>query len=80
MELDLAKELIRLTNLGYAPQIINDDRGNFAVGDEGFGRVRTQVNEPYCFNLYAETEWFSNTPEGAWEKYLDRLRKLGNEV
>jgi hypothetical protein len=79
-DFDLAAEWERLTHLGYAPQLIYDDNGNFAVGDEGFGPVRTEDDESFSFNLFGEPDWFKPTPKEAWDNYIERIRELGCDV
>lgn len=80
MGFDLAAELERLTHLGYAPQIIYDDDGNFAVSDEGSCTLRMTENDDFHGTICGEAKWFKPTPRQAWENYLERLRELGDEV
>ena len=77
---DLAAELVRLTNLGYAPSIIYDDEGSFAVSDEGFCSVRMTNEDDFNGSVCGKDAWFEPTPQKAWENYLERLRNMGNEV
>lgn len=80
MEFDLAKELVRVTSLGFSPCIIYDDDGSFAVADEGFTTIRMSDEDDFKADLFGEASWFKPTPREAWESYLSRMRKYGNDV
>jgi hypothetical protein len=80
MNFDLAGELVRLASLGYAPIILYDDNGNWAVSDEGCSNIRVDDNDDFSITIYGEAAWFRDTPQAAWEYYLVRLRELGNDV
>ncbi len=76
---DMAAELERLADLGYAPCVIYEDNGNWAISDEGVYNVRTDGGDFAC-SVHGDGDWFRTSPQEAWECYLDRLRKLGNVV
>lgn len=79
-EFNLATELERLAKLGYAPIVIYDDNGNWAISDEGCGFVRTNNDEDFSFTSFGRSEWFKPTVKEAWECYITRLTELGNEI
>ncbi len=76
---DLAKEWEELTMRGYAPQLIYDDDGHFAVADEGIGSIRMSSEDSFSMELWGEPEWFKDTPQEAWDDYIMRMRELGND-
>lgn len=76
---DLAAELDRVTDAGYAPCVIYDDNGNWAISDEGVSSVRRDGGDFAC-TMCGEGDWFRPSVQEAWECYLERLRKLGNVV
>ncbi len=69
---DLSKALLNETKKGYAPMVIYDDNGQFAVTDEGCSTVRMKSHQGLNISAYAESPWFEDTPEKAWENYINR--------
>lgn len=77
---DLAAELERVTKAGYAPQVIYDDNGNFAISDEGMYSIRMGEDDDFHGTVCGEASWFKPTPKEAWENYLERCREISDEI
>lgn len=75
-DFDLAGELEHLTHLGYAPQVIYDGKGNFAITDAGYGLVRVDCGDTFTFGIYGETSWFKPTLEEALKDFIERLEEF----
>ena len=78
MTFDLASELIRLANKGYAPMVIYDDNGHWAISDECVSTLHMDDSDSFQASVWCDPAWFRDTPQAAWECYLERLRELGN--
>lgn len=63
-----------LTHLGYAPQVVYDDNGHFAISGSGMSPVPMtdsgKFEETECFTTYIEPEEWKDTIREALNHYL----------
>lgn len=59
-----------LTKLGWAPCLLYDDNGNFAISDEGMQSISEDPNDQELFHFIKKDQWKPTIRE-ALDYYLD---------
>jgi hypothetical protein len=59
-----------LTNLGWAPCLLYDDNGNFAISDDGMQSISEEVDDQELFYFIKKDRW-KETIREALNYYLD---------
>ena len=67
---DLLKDL---TNIGYAPSLVYDDNGNWAVVSSEFSWVRMKETSDYSTTIFIKAEEFKPSVREALKKYIEDL-------
>jgi len=62
-----------LANIGFAPSIIYDDNGNWAVISSEFSLVRMKDTDDYTTTIFIKAEEFKPTIREAIKKYINDL-------
>lgn len=78
--IDLATGLNAVADMGFWPQVIYDDNGNWAIWDEGSANMRLYDDQDYRCSFLIPSSYFRPSLQEAWMLYVDRLEELGNDV
>lgn len=68
--------LSKAVEQGFAPCLVYDDEGHWAVSDEG---VSPSCEKPNHVTVYVEDEWWFDSPDAAIKDYIERTLKNGQQ-
>jgi hypothetical protein len=65
--------LLKATERGHSPWLINDDNGHWAVCDDGIDNMKMHRKKEYHFSGSVENHEWRDTPEEAIEAYAHSI-------
>lgn len=77
---DLVKGLNYMADLGFWPQVVYDDNGNWSIQDEGSSNSRIDDEQDLHISILVPAESFRPTIKEAWQEYMRKLEGYGNDL